>query len=106
MLISLGNFDPVEVPQNWPAEEKKLEFKPICMKDKKKKVYNMIEKKKLDLKENRDPMEVKVMNTRSGRRYVKNSEEGEQIPENLATTEDHVAKESHSFRYNFIDHLS
>lgn len=65
----------------------------------------MIKKEKSGSEENRDLMEVEFMNTWSGWRYVKNSDAGEQAPENLATAEDHAEKESHSFGYDFIDHL-
>lgn len=46
------------------------------------------------------------MNSRSGQRYVMNSDGGEQALGNPTTTEDHVAKERQSFRYDFVDHLS
>lgn len=65
----------------------------------------MIEKEKSDSEENRDLMEVEFMNTWSRQREVRNSDAGEQAPENPVTAEDHATKESHSFGYDFIDHL-
>lgn len=44
MSFSFGSFDPMEVLENQPTEEKKWEFKTIGKKDKKKKVCNIIEK--------------------------------------------------------------
>lgn len=46
------------------------------------------------------------MNTWLGRRYISKNDGGEHALENLAITEDHAAKVSQSFRYDFDDHLS
>lgn len=64
--ISFGNFGPIEVSKNQPVKEKRWEFRIISIKDEKKKVYIMIEKEKTNSEENKDPKEVKVMNTKLG----------------------------------------
>lgn len=46
------------------------------------------------------------MNTRSGRRYVRDYDRNAQVPENPTTSEDPIEKERKSFIYDFIDHLS
>lgn len=66
----------------------------------------MATKEKPNSKENKDPMEVEVMNTQSRQRYIRDYDNDTRGLEDLATSEDPVERESQSFKCDFVDHLS
>lgn len=66
----------------------------------------MATKEKPNSKENKDPMEVEVINTRSGRRYIRDYDNDTRGLEDLAKSEDPMERESQSFKCDFVDHLS
>lgn len=61
--ITFMNFDPIEVPENQPVKERKWELRIINVIREKKEVRCMARKKTPNQEENRDPMEVELMNT-------------------------------------------
>lgn len=86
--------------------EKKWELRIVNTGREKKEVFNMATKEKPNSKENEESLEVEVMNIRSVSRYIKEYDGGARVPENTATSKDPSERESQSFKYDFIDHLS
>lgn len=86
--------------------EKKWELRIVNTGREKKEVFNIATKEKPNSKENEESLEVEVMNIRSVSRYIKEYDGGARVPENTATSKDPSERESQSFKYDFIDHLS
>lgn len=97
---TFSNCDPIEISKGQPAEDKKWGSRTIDAKDEKKRVCNMIEKES-EPEENRDPMEVEVMNTWLGWKYVRRNDDNEQALENPATTGNHKIREYGRISFSF-----